>query len=188
MPRELQEPWRSFLVDLDSLVDHEVHLHCCGGFVVTMRHGLPRTTADLDVLSVVPHDDMRLLAVAAGQGSDLHKKHGVYLDVVTVASYPDEYETRLIPMEVGPLSHLRLFALEAHDLALTKLTRNSDRDRADVEFLATAAPLDPSLLRERYTREVRPYLDRPEREDLTIELWLEIIAEAQPRGGGRTSR
>ena len=89
---------------------------------------------------------------------------------------------------VGPLSHLRLFALEAHDLALTKLTRNSDRDRADVEFLATAAPLDPSLLRERYTREVRPYLDRPEREDLTIELWLEIIAEAQPRGGGRTSR
>jgi hypothetical protein len=69
-------------------------------------------------------------------------------------------------VRVGPLSHLRLFALEAHDLALTKLARNSDRDRADVEFLATAAPLNPSLLRERYTREMRPYLDRPDREDL----------------------
>jgi hypothetical protein len=54
MPRELQEPWHSFLIDLDSLVDHEVQLLCCGGFVVTMRHGLPRATADVDVISVVP--------------------------------------------------------------------------------------------------------------------------------------
>jgi hypothetical protein len=120
MPRELREPWRSFLVDLDSLVDHEVQLHCCGGFVVTMCHGLARVTADVDVLSVVPHDDVRARSAAAGKSSALHKKHGIYLDVVTVASYPDEYETRLIPMDVGPLSHLRLFALEAHDLVLAK--------------------------------------------------------------------
>ena len=186
MPRELQEPWRAFLLDLDSLVDHQVQLHCCGGFVVTTLHGLLRATADLDIISVVPHDDMRALAAGARQNSELHKKHGVYLDVVTVASYPDEYETRLIPMDVGPLSHLRLFALEAHDLALTKLARNSDRDRADVEFLATAAPLDSSTLRDRYAREMRPYLARPEREDLTLELWLEIITEAQNRAGNKT--
>ena len=187
MPRELQEPWRAFLLDLDSLVDHQVQLHCCGGFVVTTLHGLLRATADLDIISVVPHDDMRALAAGARQNSELHKKHGVYLDVVTVASYPDEYETRLIHMDVGPLSHLRLFALEAHDLALTKLVRNSDRDRADVEFLATAAPLDSSTLRERYTREMRPYLPSPEREDLTLDLWLEIVTEAQNRAGYDTS-
>ena len=187
MPRELQEPWRAFLLDLDSLVDHQVQLHCCGGFVVTTLHGLPRATADVDIISVVPHDDMRALATGARQNSELHIKHGVYLDVVTVASYPDEYETRLIPMNVGRLSHLRLFALEAHDLALTKLARNSDRDRADVEFLATAAPLDSSTLRDRYAREMRPYLARPEREDLTLELWLEIITEAQSRAGNKTS-
>ena len=181
MPRDLPEPWRSFLLDLDSMVDHEVQLHCCGGFVVTMRHGLQRATADVDVLSIVPHKDMEALAAVARQGSELHKKHGVYLDVVTVASYPDEYETRLTPMDIGTLRHLRLFALEAHDLALTKLERNTDRDRADVEFLATAVPLEPSLLKQRYGREMRPYLGRPEREDLTLDLWLEIIAEAQGR-------
>ena len=50
---------------------------------------LARSTADLDVLSVVPREDLRRLAEAARQGSALHKKHGVYLDVVTVATYPD---------------------------------------------------------------------------------------------------
>jgi hypothetical protein len=187
MPRELQEPWKSFLVDLDSLVDHEVQLHCCGGFVVTTLHGLPRATADVDIISVVPQDDTRALADGAKQNSELHRKHGVYLDVVTVASYPDEYETRLIPMDVGRLYHLQLFALEAHDLALTKLERNSDRDRADVAFLATAAPLDSFTLCERYTREMRPYLVTPEREDLTLELWLEIIEEAQNRARNNIS-
>ena len=95
MPRDLAEPWRSFLSDLDRLVEHDVRLHCCGGFVVTMRYGLRRTTADLDVLSILPSGDQRPLATAAAQGSALHKAHGVYLDVVTVATYPDSYEDRL---------------------------------------------------------------------------------------------
>jgi hypothetical protein len=67
MPRELQEPWQSFLMDLDSLVDHEVQLHRCGGFVVTTLHGLPRATADVDIISVVPQDDIRPLAPAPGR-------------------------------------------------------------------------------------------------------------------------
>ena len=184
IPRNVQEPWRSFLSDLDRFVDHEVRLHCCGGFVLTTRHGLKRATADIDVLSVVPHDDLQALSAIARQGSGLHKKHGVYFDFVTLASYQDGYETRLTAMHSGLLRHIRLFALEAHDLALTKLARNADRDRSDVEFLATAAPLDVSVLRERYVREMRPYLQRPEREDLTLELWLEIIAEAQSRKPG----
>lgn len=95
MPRDLAEPWRAFLADLDALLTHDVRLHCCGGFVVTTRYGLPRTTADLDVVCIVPGDDQRTLAGAAGRGSALHKAHGVYLDVVTVATYPDSYEDRL---------------------------------------------------------------------------------------------
>ena len=62
---------------------------------------------------------------------------------------------------------------------LTKLTRNADRDRGDVEYLATAVPLDVSVLRQRYQREMRPYVGIPEREDLTLDLWIEIIQEAQ---------
>ena len=64
-------------------------------------------------------------------------------------------------------------------LVLTKLTRNADRDRSDVEYLATAVPLDVAVLRERYQREMRGYVGVTEREDLTRDLWIDIIQEAQ---------
>jgi hypothetical protein len=158
MPRELAEPWRSLLADLDARVEHEVRLHCCGGFVVTTVYGLARTTADLDVLAVVPSDQQRALARLAGRGSILHQTHGVYLDVVTVATLPDSYEDRLTELYPGRFRHLRLLALDPYDLVLAKITRNADRDRGDLEYLATAVPLDPSILRDRYRREMRDYL------------------------------
>ena len=53
MPPELPEPWRSFLQELDASLTDTVDFHCLGGFVVTGLYGLPRPTADIDVL-VVP--------------------------------------------------------------------------------------------------------------------------------------
>jgi hypothetical protein len=108
MARDLAEPWRAFLAELDRLVSHDVHLHCCGGFVVTTRYGMARTTADLDVLSIFPGEDQRTLAAAAGRGSALHETHGVYLDVVTVTTYPDSYEDRLTEMYPGLFRNLHL--------------------------------------------------------------------------------
>ena len=37
------------------------------------------------------------------------------------------------------------------------------------------------VLRARNVKELRPKLGRPEREDLTLELWLEIIEETRQR-------
>ena len=102
---DLREPWRSFLHDVDARVRDPVALHCLGGFVVTVLHGLPRPIA--------------------------------------------------------------------------KLERNLQRDRDDVLYLARAAHLDLDLLRKRYSAELRPYLGRPEREDLTLKLWIEMIHESR---------
>jgi hypothetical protein len=181
MSPELPQPWRSFLLEVDARLTHDVQLHCCGGFVVTTRYGFPRTTADLDVLSIVPTADQQNLAVLAGRGSELHKTHGIYLDIVTVATYPEDYASRLQEMSPHALRHVRLLALDPYDLVLTKLTRNSDRDRADVEYLATAVPLDIAVLRQRYESEMRSYVAHADREGLTLELWSEIIQEAQAR-------
>jgi|SRR5882762_3699930 len=186
MSPELMEPWRSFLTDLDGRLTHDVQLHCCGGFVVTTRYGFQRTTADLDVLSVVPTAEQQKLAALAGRGSELHKTHGIYLDIVTVATYPDDYERRLQEMFPRALRHVRLLALDPYDLVLTKLTRNSDRDRADVEYLATAVPLDIAVLRHRYDAEMRSYVPHASREGLTLELWSEIIQEARARSQSRS--
>jgi hypothetical protein len=80
-------------------------------------------------------------------------------------------------MYPGTFRHLQLLALDPYDLALSKLTRNADRDRSDVEYLDTAVPLDVAVLRDRYLREMRPYVHVPAREDLMLELWIEMIVE-----------
>jgi hypothetical protein len=105
----------------------------------------------------------------------------VYIDIVTVADVPDDYDTRLLTMEIDGLTRLRLKVFERHDLALAKLCRNIDRDREDVVALARGPGLDVNVLRQRYQKELRPKLGRPEREDLTLRLWIEIIEEL--RGG-----
>ena len=87
---------------------------------------------------------------------------------------PESYEDRLAELWPRRFQHLRLFALEAHDLALSKLTRNSPVDRADFEQLAKTVPLDPSVLRRRYERELRSIIiGDPEQHDRTLELWIE---------------
>lgn len=70
-----------------------------------------------------------------------------------------------------------MFALDPYDLALSKLERNIERDRADVRFLARTIPLDLNVLQERYKKELRWQLGNPEREDLTLKLWIEAIQE-----------
>src|SRR5882757_3140219 len=95
MPLELPPPWRGFLTDLDEKTPSDVALHCLGGFVVTACYGLPRPTGDLDVLLVLPSNSQATLVTLACKNSELHKKHGTYLDVVNVATYPENYDQRL---------------------------------------------------------------------------------------------
>jgi hypothetical protein len=182
MPRDIPKPWRDFLRDLDTSLESTLELHCLGGFVMTVEYGLARPTADVDVLVVKPSIDLNALA---GVGSPLHKKHRVYLQRVTVIeAYPEDYEQRLTEMFPGRFRYLRLFALDPYDLALTKLRRNSQRDREDVFYLARAVPFDIGILMARYG-EMRSYLANPEREDLTLRLWIEAIEEKRraERGG-----
>ncbi|HEY1984733.1 MAG TPA: hypothetical protein VGG85_04945 [Terracidiphilus sp.] len=54
-------------------------------------------------------------------GGPLFQKYGVYLDRMTIAQPPCEYESRLQEMFPGVFQNLRLMALDPYDLALTKL-------------------------------------------------------------------
>lgn len=92
------QPWLSFLNDLDSEIDEVTELHCLGGFAVVHAYGLPRATADIDVISVVPYSSSLRLLEIAGKESALRRQHGIYLDLVTVASAPESYEGRLVAL------------------------------------------------------------------------------------------
>src|SRR5688572_2057535 len=175
------EPWKSFFSEIDASLEEEVVLHCLGGFVMTMLYGLDRPTADVDVLPVGSNAATESLIGLAGEGSPLHKKYKVYLQVVGVAQVPLNYEDRLTEMFPGTFNHLRLFALDPYDLALSKLERNTQRDRDDVKHLARTVPLDPKVLQDRYQEELRPDLSNPKREDLTLKLWSEMIEEEREK-------
>lgn len=43
--------------------------------------------------------------------------------------------------------------------------------------LARTVPFDLDILRDRYQTELRVYLGNPDREDLTLRLWIEMIEE-----------
>jgi hypothetical protein len=169
------EPWHSFFRDIDKAFDEPIELQCIGGFAMAMLYGLPRPTVDVDFLSVVPAGEIGRLDALAGMGSALDRKHGVHVQHVGIVTVPENHEDRLIPIFPGAYRRVRLAGLEAYDLALSKLERNSGRDREDVKFLARAAPLNLTTLEERYRSELRPYLAAAERHDLTMRLWIEML-------------
>jgi hypothetical protein len=107
---------------------------------------------------------------------------GSYIQIVGVAQIPLNYEDRLIEMFAKSFTHLSLFALDPYDLALSKIERNTQRDRDDVKHLARTVPLDLDVLTNRYQKELRPDLGNPEREDLTLKLWIEAIEEERQNG------
>jgi len=179
--KQIPEPWVSFLTQVDRRLGENVELHCLGGFVVTTLYGLARSTADVDALPAVKRSALNHLIDLAGKGSELHRKHGIHLDFVTVATVPEDYDQRLTEMFPGALRHLRLLAFDPYDLALAKLERNSQRDRDDVKHLARTIPFDIDALQDRYRKELRPLLGNPEREDLTMRLWMDVIEEDRRR-------
>jgi hypothetical protein len=170
------EPWRSFLQELDERLTGATRLHCLGGFVVSLHYGIGRHTSDIDFLTVVPRQYADDIEAIAGLNSELHRKFRLYMQPVTIATVPENHETRLARMfPATRWANLSLFAMEAHDLALSKLERNAERDREDVQQLARAGLLDPTTLRTRYLDEMQPYLlGETERHDRTLELWLEM--------------
>lgn len=179
----IPEPWGPFLRELDKIANTRVDFHCIGGFVVTKKYGFQRETSDVDVLSITPKVQLKDFLNRGAEGSDLHRKYRVYLDLVSVIdAYPDDYESRLTEMYPRQLTHIRLLAAEAHDLALMKLGRNIERDREDVKYLARKKLINPEELDRRYVSEMRSYIARPEqRSDPVLNLWIEMIREELDR-------
>jgi hypothetical protein len=179
--KQIPEPWNRFLCELDKQLTENVELVCLGAFVLSILYRLARPTSDVDVLSIAPAAQRERILRLAGEGSPLHKKYRVYIQYVTVAPGIDGYETRLTEMFPGVFEHLRYLALDPYDLALSKIERNSSKDREDVKYLAHVVPLDLKMLAERYQGSVRPFLGNPQREDLTLQLWIEMIEEERRR-------
>jgi hypothetical protein len=169
----IPSPWAEFLRELDSLLPNQTDLNCLGGFVISFHYGLQLPTGDVDYYSVMPAECEAKLLGLAGEDSTLAHKYKLRVHRVGVNTMPENWEDRLVDMFPGHFKKLRLYAPDPYDLVLSKLERNSPKDRDDAEYLVRSRGLEPEVLRERYEKEMRPYLANEARHDLTLKLWLE---------------
>ncbi len=157
----------------NSQTDTPLDLYCIGGFVICYCYGLPRPTGDIDYYSAVPAN-LNLIEMA-GEGSALFRKYKIQLHHVTVTNLLEDYATRLTEMFPRVFKNLRLFAPDHFDFILSKLERNSAKDRDDADYIFKTRKLSPQILRERYEKELRPYLSKESWHDDPLELWIEIF-------------
>jgi hypothetical protein len=89
-----------------------------------------------------------LLDQALGRGSGFARRHGFYIDVVTpeIATLPNGWQTRLIPLRVGQTT---AFCLEIHDLIISKLAAGRLKDLEFVGALMGFTIASLVLLRRR---------------------------------------
>jgi hypothetical protein len=98
----IPEPWWSFLREVDEALSTPVEVHYLGGFVLGVVWGLPRPTADVDVVEIRPSRSADELLRIAGDGSEISRKRGLHFQRVTIAECPPGYESRLT--ELAPMS------------------------------------------------------------------------------------
>jgi hypothetical protein len=184
----IEKPWLSLLQEIDDSLESSISFHCFGAFAITVQFGLPRETSDVDVISGIVREHYGELVDLAGKNSPLYKKHSVYLDVVgSIATIPDNYEDRLIPI-ITPFKWIRFYVMEVHDIVLTKISRDQPKDIQDVEHLAKTVSLDTKLLRRRFKSELQHnIIGPPERAEQTLEYWINVIKEIQSDSNKATS-
>lgn len=154
-------------------------MHCVGGFVVTHCYGVPRSTGDIDYITSIPSNIN--LHELAGEGSALSTKHKLSLHRVAVTGLPEDYESRLTEIAVGQFARLKLFVPDPYDCILSKIDRNSSKDRDDANYIFRSQGLDFDVLRDRYHKELRHHLIGPlDTHDGTLQLLSEIFLAPAP--------
>jgi hypothetical protein len=126
----------------------QLDLYHIGRSALVWEYDYVATTADFDVLQ--PKGSAELLEVALaqfGKGTDRARELGLYLEVVPdgLPPAPVGYDKRAHLVE-GTWRVLRVFHLEPHDLAATKLRRFAPKDREDIRQLCDLNVLNAEQL------------------------------------------
>ena len=131
---------------------------------------------DLDYIAIIPKYAFNEIEELAGRESKLCRKYKLFLQNVGVSDPPEDYQNRLTALDFG-LSKLSLKIFDPYDLVLSKLTRNSPKDREDVKAIATRVNLSFKILIVRFELEMKPWLPNLDRHLTTLKLWQEYFSD-----------
>jgi hypothetical protein len=146
---------RSLLDRLDEALlpfapaGERLDLFLLGRAALVFYYQFPLSTMDIDIIWM-RNSDLETKAIELfGKGSALARQCGLYLDPVPqgLPPTPTGYRNRCEAFP-GPWKVLRLWKLEVHDLAATKLKSFRPKDRQDLQALCDQGLLDAARLRQ----------------------------------------
>ncbi|HEY7327919.1 MAG TPA: DUF6036 family nucleotidyltransferase [Gemmataceae bacterium] len=149
---------RTFFDRLDQellpFAKEEARLDMCllGRAALVVNYQLSLSTKDIDKVWMRDSELERKAIELLGNGSTLAKTLGLDLDPVPQALPPiPNWFRRRCGRIRGDWKVLRLWMLEVHDLAATKLKSFRPKDREDLQILCDRGLLDPAKLQESLT-------------------------------------
>jgi hypothetical protein len=139
MATAARESMLAYLRVLDShlvATGRSTPLYLSGGAAVVLAYGSTDRTKDVDAFVAQPNEVLDELQAWAGKNTAVAKREGYFFEVVPpiYPMAPGMFE-RAIPIEGLSLQAITPFAIELHDIIITKLGRYHARDRSDIELL-----------------------------------------------------
>jgi hypothetical protein len=124
-------------------------MYLLGRAALMVRYQFSLATKDIDIVEM-RNSELEAKAIElAGQGSELTRTLGLYLEQVSpgLPPLPGGFARRCEEIH-GEWKVLRVWVLEAHDLAVTKLKSFRAKDRQDLQMLCDRGLLNAARLRE----------------------------------------
>jgi hypothetical protein len=140
-----------------------------GGSAVAIGYEVDVGTQDIDTFQ----SDLALIERAALQARE-ETGLKIPLSNAAVADVPWNYRGRLVPV-LPALRKLSVFALEKHDLALSKVIRGSEQDLQQLAELHRLQDLDFETLVNRFIAEMDHVIGDPKRLHLSFVVLIEEL-------------
>jgi hypothetical protein len=181
-----------YLAVLDRrLVDtgKSTSLYLSGGAAVVLAYGSTERTKDVDAFVSQRNQVLDELQAWAGKNTAVAKREGYFFEVVPpiYPLAPGMFD-RALPIEGLNLQAITPFAIELHDIIITKLGRYHAKDRFDIELLTRIPGFRHERLTKLYTLardEMKTYWpDKLEKTDRNFNLVRTVILGLPPEEWG----
>ena len=155
-------------------------LYLSGGAAVVLAYGSTERTKDVDAFVAQRNEVLDELQAWAGKNTVIAKREGYFFEVVPpiYPLAPGMFD-RALPIEGLNLQAITPFAIELHDIIITKLGRYHAKDRSDIELLTRIPGFRHERLTELYALardETKTYWpDKLEKTDRNFNLVRTVI-------------
>jgi hypothetical protein len=111
-------------------------IYLSGGAAVVLAYGSTERTKDVDAFVATRNEILDELQAWAGKHTAVAKREGYFFEVVPpiYPAAPGMFD-RALPIQGLNLRALAPFAIELHDIIITKLGRYHAKDRSDIELV-----------------------------------------------------